>query len=895
MQLGRRKKKHNDIYAGLEGKEHSFSNASYSWDPVDVSQNDKEEEILYGICRMCMQGDCATKVYLQDGIVTKVEGRNVPPNYGNLCPRGNSATMNLYNPYRVKTPLIRTNPEKGLDVDPMWKEVSWDEALDYTAKKLKEVRDEEPKGLAICEGWGNRETIFRVAFGKAFGTPNEIGGHGSLCTVHYGTGLIHGNFPISVVDLEYCEYHITLGRSVGPNIGTVPGTRKFTKAIERGMKLVVVDPRSSYEAAKGEWVPIRPGTDLSFLLALAHSIIFEVQKYDVNFIKNRTNGPYLIDEKGDYFRDEETGKPMMWDAMENKAKPFDAEFKDIAIEGTYKVDGHQVKTGFQLIKDEFIKYTPEWAEEISTIPAKDIRRIAQEFIDHAKIGSTIEIDGVTFPFRPVSINTERNVMNHRGGTYSDLVAKIINMLAGSIEVPGGCLGCGYRGPKALEPGPDGTMMPGYEAKDRPFIFPPDVGMQTFYPNSHTTPHLAAHAMANPEEYYLDYEIKAWLNIGGNVIKYNANPEQYVEMMRRIPFSVSIAYHMDEPTIMSDVVLPEHSFMERDRVAPFWPQHQATSFEVHGLQMLQRRQPVKPLYNTMHVDDIFTELAERIGILYGENGMYDHFNNEEDYIIKEHGLGLRDPYKLDVNKKYTLNEIYDRQVRSWAFNEGETFEDLNKEGYIAKWQPKPHFYNYYYWPDNKTRHEFYIINLKRTADNLRKNLRDHNITFPGVKDESIVFDLYKPVPYWVPTSEMDAPEEYDLWAINWKTPYYSSDVGGVIGNPWLAEVYKKDPWEAVVCLNKATAEKKGLADGDRVTIASRYGTLEGLVRTSELFHPDAVGVSGAYGMGTRQSNPLSKQGPLFNRLLTTAEETLDSVSAGIEIAPCVKIIKKEVEA
>ena len=71
---------------------------------------------------------------------------------------------------------------------------------------------------------------------------------------------------MAIVDLQYCQYHITSGRSLGPNFGIVPGMRRFSKAIERGMKLVVVDPRSSYEASKGEWVPIRPGTDLAFLL-----------------------------------------------------------------------------------------------------------------------------------------------------------------------------------------------------------------------------------------------------------------------------------------------------------------------------------------------------------------------------------------------------------------------------------------------------------------------------------------------------------------------------------------------------------------------------------------------------------------------------------------------------
>ena len=80
----------------------------------------------------------------------------------------------------------RAAEEKGLDVDPKWKEVTWEEALDYTAKKLKEVRDEDPRGLAICEGWGNRSAGTGVYTGpleagltderlsEVFGMPIEV-------------------------------------------------------------------------------------------------------------------------------------------------------------------------------------------------------------------------------------------------------------------------------------------------------------------------------------------------------------------------------------------------------------------------------------------------------------------------------------------------------------------------------------------------------------------------------------------------------------------------------------------------------------------------------------------------------------------------------------------------
>jgi anaerobic selenocysteine-containing dehydrogenase len=172
--------------------------------------------------------------------------------------------------------------------------------------------------------------------------------------------------------------------------------------MDRGMKLVVIDPRCSPEASKGEWIPIRPGSDFAFLLAMAHVMMHEGLPQDEWFLKNRTNAPYLIQPDGNYYRDKDTNKPVMWDPVENRAKTFDAAFKDIALLGAYDVGGTICRTGYDLIKEEYKKYTPEWAEKICTIPAATTRRIAREFVDHAKIGSTIKIDDFVFPFRPVS-------------------------------------------------------------------------------------------------------------------------------------------------------------------------------------------------------------------------------------------------------------------------------------------------------------------------------------------------------------------------------------------------------------------------------------------------------------------------------------------------------------
>ncbi len=127
-------------------------------------------------------------------------------------------------------------------------------------------------------------------------------------------------------DVEYANYFLTIGGSLGPNTGSAHGMRAVSRAMERGMKLVVVDPRMSPEGAMAdEWVPIRPGGDLAFTLSMLHVMLHEMPATDLDlrFIKERSNLPYLIGEDKLYLNDLASGKPLVWDPVDGKAKTFD--------------------------------------------------------------------------------------------------------------------------------------------------------------------------------------------------------------------------------------------------------------------------------------------------------------------------------------------------------------------------------------------------------------------------------------------------------------------------------------------------------------------------------------------------------------------------------------------
>src|SRR5665811_1081513 len=109
---------------------------------------DSEDDVwVPTTCYMCYNA-CSILVHRVDGVVVKIEGNpESPHNRSRICAKGNAALMALYNPYRVTKPLRRTNPEKGIGVDPCWEEISWEEALGTIAERLRAIRETDPRKL----------------------------------------------------------------------------------------------------------------------------------------------------------------------------------------------------------------------------------------------------------------------------------------------------------------------------------------------------------------------------------------------------------------------------------------------------------------------------------------------------------------------------------------------------------------------------------------------------------------------------------------------------------------------------------------------------------------------------------------------------------------------------
>ena len=277
-------------------------------------------------CALCY-GTCSILAHRVDGVVVKIEGNpDSAVGKGRLCGKGVSGIMTHYDPNRLRYPMRRTNPKKGLNEDPGWKRISWEEALGEIADVLRKVRQDNPRKLVVQRT--TTVTASRVpfhAFATAFGTPNfSVSGGGQHCGngAHLISGIMHASWSV-VPDFDHCNYSIFFGASKGHSAGhaSCSNMGKAADARVRGMKMVVVDPLCNFAAAKAtEWVPLRVGTDAALALGMCNVMVNELGIYDGPYLQAKTNAPYLIGPDKLYVRHPQSKMPLVWDRRSGSAR-----------------------------------------------------------------------------------------------------------------------------------------------------------------------------------------------------------------------------------------------------------------------------------------------------------------------------------------------------------------------------------------------------------------------------------------------------------------------------------------------------------------------------------------------------------------------------------------------
>ncbi len=259
----------------------------------------KAENVVTTTCGYCGVG-CTLNLHIQDGFIFRVTSPfDSPVNHGNLCVKGRFGYDYIYNKQRVTTPLIRkTRQLPGQRTQAFdrseWREVSWDEALDYTADRLIEIyRRDGSKAMAVysCAKATNEDNYLLQKMYRALFRTNNIDHCTRLCHAASVVALqmAVGSAAMSNTSAEVIESDVFIltGSNVTENHPII--ALQMKKAIEKhGVKLIVVDPRRiemvDYAAL---YLPIKPGSDVPVFSAMAHVILKE-NLHNPGFIANRT-------------------------------------------------------------------------------------------------------------------------------------------------------------------------------------------------------------------------------------------------------------------------------------------------------------------------------------------------------------------------------------------------------------------------------------------------------------------------------------------------------------------------------------------------------------------------------------------------------------------------------
>ncbi|MEA2061594.1 MAG: molybdopterin-dependent oxidoreductase [Thermodesulfobacteriota bacterium] len=280
---------------------------------------------VYSICGMCTVR-CPIKVNVRSGKVVFIQGNpHVPAMKEAVCPREAAGTGLIYDSERPQTPLIR----QGKRGDGQWRKVSWEEAFDYVADQVNQIRDTHGARAIALSDRGGPFRDYRRAFLRGIGTPN-YNNHDSSCArnvQHAALSLTGKGRKAVEYDLKDSRHVVLQFRNILEAVN-VQEVNDLMDALEKGCRLSVIDIRANVSASKAHnFMKIRPGTDYAFNLAVIHEII-------------------------------------------NK-RFYDKKFKDHYIEG------------FQELADFTARYTPEWAENETGISADRLRSFVKEFADAA--------------------------------------------------------------------------------------------------------------------------------------------------------------------------------------------------------------------------------------------------------------------------------------------------------------------------------------------------------------------------------------------------------------------------------------------------------------------------------------------------------------------------------
>ena len=521
------------------------------------------DKTVWNACLANCQSRCPLRLQVKDGTVVRI----LPDNTGSdklgdlqnrVCVRGRNQRERIYSPNRLKKPMKRAG-NRGED---KWEEITWEEAFDTIASELKRVK----------ETYGNEALWYHYGSGSTGGNITKRGTWPRLLNTYggylgqygdYSTAQITAAYPYfygewvssnSLEDAQFSRLQVMFGNnpletrmSGGGELGVVQKVRK-----DFHIKTIVIDPRYSETAlaAGDEWVPLRPGTDAALVAGLIH-VMVEEGLHDQDFLDK-----YCVGFDEDHMPDGVPKNNSYLSYIHGKGE-----------------DG--------------VEKTPEWAADITGVPADRIRQLARE------IAGT----------KPCAITQGWGPQRNATGENSARAIFLLAAATGNIGIQGG--GTGAReGNTTLPVKP----FPLYDGEE-----PPVTTMISCFnwidAIDHGPEMTATNAGVRGKD-QLEVGIKLMVVNASNTLtnQHNDLNKTYETLSdtSKCEFIVVIDHQHTDTAKWADILLPSTTNFEEFDMIP-GASCGDTGWVIWG------QQAIDPLYDTKTGYEMCTEIAKRLGI------------------------------------------------------------------------------------------------------------------------------------------------------------------------------------------------------------------------------------------------------------------------------------------
>jgi len=693
------------------------------------------------------------------------------------------------------------------------------------------------------KGRSKAKKFYDDAFVKAIGSSKL--GHGAYCSdagyraMEYTIGL-HG---VQHPDMRSTNYLLAWGWNItnagGNKFCWLTWPQQLVEAKDRGMKVTHIDPRLRSAGPFGDdWMPIKPGTDLALALALCQQLI-EMGYVDVPYLSKYTNSPYLVGEDGTFLRlpngvdgeGNEVTIEAVWDVEAREPVPAGS-IDAPALRGTFSYQGASYTTSWDLFRNHVSTSTPEWAADITGLQAADIRRIAEDFGEAAMIGSTTVVDGIEIPYRPVAIMAYHMAQQELG--FQALRAMtMVTMVVGAVGAVGGQMtDFSWKIYKNYEP--FGNL----KVEDGPYDF--TLKNSKFFPINTGHPGMVAKVMADPAKYEVEEIPEVAILHMVNPLAAFPDRKAIMAGYDKFKFITVISPWLSETAdFYADVVLPAATIEKYE--GPL-----SASDGYTDAQTL-RIPPMDPMWESKGEIDIYLDLTEAMGTLYGEDGYLYQVNKS---------LGLKDEFALPLDTKPTVRGIFDL----WAQSQGLEGVSFFEENGVHVKGPIPATKRYGYAVDPPFAgavHRLYGESLLVAQRAMKEK---------GA--EEIYWQDYTALPTWRQLTFDKSPAEYDLTMISFHQIEHKQSRSSFM--PLLAELAPRSR----VDINPVTADARGIDEGDEVWVESQHALtgetrrIKSWAALTSSIRPDVIGMPHHFGQWT---NPdAESQGPSPNEIFYTGE-------------------------